>query len=111
MDYRNEMLRTLNNNDGSFDETEYLINATLGLVGESGEVADILKKYMFQGHTLDKQKLVNELGDVRFYLELACYAIGVTLNDIEEANSKKLRKRYPNGFDAALSQNRDDTHG
>ena len=110
MDYRKEMLRTMNT-DGNFDQESFIINAVLGLTGEAGEVADHVKKWMFQGHDLDTDKIVKELGDIRYYLELACYAMGVTIEQVEQANSDKLRKRYPNGFSPEASQNRVDTHG
>lgn len=108
MDYRKEMLRTMNH-DGNFDQESFIINATLGLTGEAGEVSDHVKKWLFQGHELDTKKLINELGDIRYYLELACYALGVTMEQVEQANSEKLRKRYPNGFSPEASLARVDT--
>lgn len=104
------MLRTFNT-DGGFDQESYIINAALGLTGESGEFADQIKKWLFQDHPLDNAKLINELGDIRFYLELACYAIGVSLEEVEKQNSAKLRKRYPNGFTTEASQARVDVDG
>ena len=102
MDYRKEMLRTLNN-DGNFDQESFVINAALGLTGETGEFADHVKKWLFHGHELDKDKIIKELGDIRYYLELACYSMGVTIEEIETKNSEKLRKRYPNGFSTEAS--------
>ena len=37
-------------------------NGCLGLAGESGEVCDILKKHLFQGHGLDGDSVIDELG-------------------------------------------------
>jgi NTP pyrophosphatase (non-canonical NTP hydrolase) len=75
-----------------------LINSVLGLCGESGEVADLIKKKEFQGHPLDREKLVEELGDVLWYLSEAARAIDSNLAEIARANIEKLRKRYPDGF-------------
>lgn len=48
----------------------------MGLAGEAGEVADLLKKVLFHDRELDRDKLIQELGDVRWYLECLCYANG-----------------------------------
>ncbi len=83
-----------------------LINGCLGLAGEAGEVCDIVKKYMFQGHNLETQKIVDELSDVLWYVALTAQSIGCNLDSIMEHNINKLKKRYPNGFEAERSINR-----
>lgn len=95
--------RTANKDLKPFDQ---LRNAVYGLNGESGEVIDVLKKHEFQGHTLSQEKMIDELGDVAWYLALACTALGVTLADVLEHNVAKLRIRYPQGFDPDKSVNR-----
>lgn len=68
-----------------------LAHAVLGLCGEAGEVANEFKKqYMYNGGKLDTARLVDELGDVRWYLELACIQLGIDVSDLEAANTKKL---------------------
>ncbi len=81
-------------------------NGCLGLAGESGECCDLLKKYLFQGHELEKQRLTEELGDVLWYAAELASGLGMTLSDIAEANIKKLKSRYPDGFDVSRSLNR-----
>lgn len=83
-----------------------IVNGVLGLCGESGECADMIKKHMFQGHELDKEHLAKELGDVAWYLAVSAYAIGYDLETIMQMNVDKLRNRYPDGFDSNLSQHR-----
>lgn len=83
---------------------EYL----MGLSGESGEAIDILKKHMFQGHSIDVKDLALELGDVAWYLAMAANALGYSLSDIFRMNIEKLIKRYPEGFDPERSVNRDE---
>jgi NTP pyrophosphatase (non-canonical NTP hydrolase) len=75
-----------------------LLNGALGLAGETGEVVDHIKKYFFQGHTLDKNLLVKELGDVCWYIAILAKALNVDLETIMVCNIDKLKKRYPNGF-------------
>jgi NTP pyrophosphatase (non-canonical NTP hydrolase) len=78
----------------------------MGLNGEAGECIDILKKALFQGHDLDKERLAGELGDVAWYLAVSADAIGYDLETIFKKNIEKLNKRYPNGFDAEKSVHR-----
>jgi len=84
-----------------------LVNAALGLSGEAGEVADLLKKYLFQGHAMDRDRILEEVGDVLWYCALACTALDEDLSAVAEANIDKLRQRYPNGFSEYRSTHRD----
>lgn len=90
------------------DRLDMLVNGAMGLSGESGEVIDIIKKVLFQGHTLDSEHshLIEELGDVAWYLALAATAIGYDLDTIFEMNIEKLKKRYPDGFSKEKSIHR-----
>ena len=85
-----------------------IINGALGLNGEAGEVADIIKKHLFQGHELDKDKIAYEIGDVLWYCAVLAKGIGHSLDTIADMNIDKLKKRYPNGFLAEASINRKD---
>ena len=86
---------------------DHLLNGVLGLVGESGEIADLIKKNRMQGHTLDIEHIVKELGDVCWYIAETASAIGCDMETIMKMNIEKLRKRYPDGFDSERSQNRE----
>lgn len=105
-DYQKAALRTVNK--GKLSDTELLTNGVLGLSGESGECADIVKKHLFQGHELDTEKLANELGDVAWYLAVTAEAIGLNLEIVLQMNVDKLRKRYPDGFSADRSIHREE---
>ena len=89
------------------EKREMLINGAMGLCGESGEVIDILKKHLFHGHELDREHLLEELGDVAWYLNEAAYALDSSLEEIFDRNIAKLKKRYPDGFDKNRSINRE----
>lgn len=83
-------------------------NACLGLAGECGEVCDTLKKHLYQGHEMDRAKLIEEAGDVCWYLAELATALGVPLEDIMTRNIDKLRRRYPDGFSAERSIHREE---
>lgn len=102
-EYQKEAMRSANPNGIN------LSNTALGLCGESGEVADMIKKHLHQGHELDKEHMAKELGDVAWYLALGATIIGYDLEDILQMNVDKLRARYPKGFDAQRSQHRENT--
>ena len=84
-----------------------LLNGVLGLSGETGEVADHVKKAVFHGHDLDVDHLAEELGDVAWYLAVTAHAIGYDLGDIFQRNIDKLAKRYPDGFSKERSLHRE----
>lgn len=90
---------------------DHILNGVMGLNGEAGECIDIVKKHLFQGHPLDTDKLVDELGDVLWYVAITADGIGVPLENIMQHNIDKLRKRYPEGFDAERSIHREGERG
>lgn len=82
-------------------------NFALGIAGEAGEVADYIKKVLYHGHPIDKDKLCKELGDVLWYVATLADTAGLTLEVVARANIDKLWARYPNGFSTERSINRD----
>ncbi len=90
----------------ALDQKETLINGVMGLCGESGEAIDIVKKWLAQGHELDREHLAKELGDVAWYLARTATAIGYDLDTILRMNLEKLQKRYPQGFSTENSLHR-----
>jgi NTP pyrophosphatase (non-canonical NTP hydrolase) len=83
-----------------------LMVAALGLAGEAGEFANLVKKMTAHGHSFDPEPLKDELGDVLWYLAEAATAAGLDLNEIAQENVEKLLKRYPKGFNQESSINR-----
>ena len=90
------------------DRRELLTLSALGIAGEAGEVVDIIKKVLYHAHALDTSALCTEMGDLLWYMTLLCETVGLTLDDVMQANVEKLRQRYPAGFDAQRSQQRAD---
>lgn len=103
-EYQKLAMTTLN---PELSEKDVLINGVMGLCGESGEAIDIVKKWLAQGHALDRETLAKELGDICWYLAETATALGLDLEDIMAANIEKLKKRYPEGFDSSRSVNRE----
>ena len=102
-EYQKAAMATLNL---ALDKKDVLINSVMGLCGESGEAIDIVKKWLMQGHELDKEHLVRELGDVAWYLAEAATALDIPLEAVFQGNLDKLRQRFPNGLDTGASVNR-----
>lgn len=102
-EYQKMALSTLN---PALGKQDVLINGVMGLCGESGEAIDIVKKHLAQGHPLDREGLIKELGDVAWYLAETAYALDVSLDEVFQRNIDKLKARYPEGFDARRSVER-----
>jgi len=107
-EYEIEVRRTAGPDVGDRDG---LILAGLGVAGESGEFADLVKKHIFHGHALNIDKACEELGDVLWYIARGARALGIPLSHIAEYNVVKLRKRYPDGFTQERSINRAENEG
>lgn len=88
--------------------TQHFMNGILGLAGEAGECCDIVKKHYYQDGREVKDKLLDELGDVMWYIAETAKAMGFTLEEIAAHNIEKLKKRYPEGFDAEKSLHREE---
>ena len=89
-------------------KNDLALNGVLGLCGEVGEVADHVKKHMFQGHELNTGHLIEELGDVCWYIAILAKGLGVDLETVLSMNIGKLKVRYPNGFEVDKSVNREE---
>lgn len=77
---------------------------TMGLAGEVGEFAEIIKKHFFHGKELNRIKALIELGDILWYLNFAAHLLGSSLEEVAKMNNVKLRHRYPNGFDVNIAK-------
>ncbi len=83
-----------------------LLLGAVGLAGEAGEVADIVKKHVFHGHELDRAHALEELGDILWYVAWTAAALGSSLSAVAEGNLRKLERRYPDGFSERASRER-----
>ena len=103
-EYQKLAMHTLNT---ALSKQEVLMDSALGLCGESGEVADLLKKHRMQGHPFDREKFAKELGDVAWYLAEAATALDMDLETILQMNLEKLKRRYPDSFNVEKSIHRE----
>ena len=83
-----------------------ILDGVMGLCGEAGECIDVVKKHMFLGHELDKQKLIDETSDCLWYLAAIASGLEISFEEIANHNLNKLKKRYPDGFEFDKSVNR-----
>ena len=74
-----------------------VLNGVLGLTGESGEFADIIKKWIFHQKELDIDHAKKELGDVMWYVAMICESFDWSLDEVMGMNIDKLIARYPIG--------------
>jgi len=98
-------------------EAEGLVNvprvltSAIGMLAESGEFTEIIKKCIFQGKPLTEAErfhMKRELGDILWYWIQGCIALDYTPDEVMDENIKKLEARYPNGFEVARSETREE---
>lgn len=84
-----------------------LMTSAIGMLAESGEFTEIMKKIFFQGKEMTEDNrfhMKRELGDVLWYWIQGCIALGYDPEEVMQENINKLEKRYPNGFEAIRSE-------
>lgn len=74
-----------------------------GLASEAGEVLGLLEKWLYFGHPLDRDKMVDEIGDCLWYIAQLCNTLHVKISDVMEANIAKLKTRFPEKFESHLA--------
>ncbi len=85
-----------------------LLHASIGMSGETGEIADIVKKSMMYGKKIDVQHLKEECGDVLWYMAIMLQELGSSFEEVMQMNVDKLAKRYPDGFTEKAALDRAD---
>ena len=103
-EYQEQARRTCPEYAGKDDK---LYHAIFGLCSEAGEAAGILQK-KYQGHKVDMEHLIRELGDCLWMISEACDALGTPMEQVAKINILKLLDRYPDGFSADNSLHRKD---
>lgn len=85
------------------DATDQLLHAVMGLTSESGELMTPIKAYRFYNKELDNENVIEELGDILWFVQLAATSRGVTLEEVARRNIAKLAKRYPEKYSDELA--------
>lgn len=70
------------------------MHAGLGTCGEAGELADAIKKEIVYGKPVDRSNIVEELGDIRFYMQAVQNLYGISEQEVLQMNANKLAERY-----------------
>lgn len=87
----------------------HMLHMAVGVAGEGGELLDAIKKHVIYNKNLDRANVVEELGDLEFYMEGLRERTGITREETLEHNYHKLmKKRYPNGYSDQAAQDRAD---
>ena len=105
-DYAEAAMRTAKRFVGGEHFLEYemdMLHAALGVSSDAGELVDAVKKHLIYGKPLDADNVVEEIGDVMWFCALMCRAINVSLEEVAQANIKKLAKRYPETYSDILA--------
>lgn len=89
------------------DGTKRLLHAGIGMATEAGEFLDALKKHIFYGKELDRVNLKEEMGDLFWYLAIACDELDVEFEPLMERNIAKLKARYGEKFSETKAEKRD----
>lgn len=102
-EYQELAKRTMN---GELPVYQQRLHALHGMSAEVGEIHSIHQK-VYQGHTPDSSKIMDEVGDLLWFIAEYCTCMGFSLEGVMERNIEKLKKRYPEGFDIDRSVNRE----
>jgi len=84
-------------------------HAIIGIADEAGELIKAMKKIKIYNQKPDNTNMIEEAGDIMWYLAIFAKALGVTFEDIWQANINKLKVRYPEQYTdyEAAEENRD----
>lgn len=83
-----------------------ILEAAFGLVGEVGELVDMIKKWIFHERPLNVEHAKRELGDALWYAAMICHCFGWDMDEIMQINIDKLKVRFPDGFTPEAANNR-----
>lgn len=81
----------------------HLLHMAVGVSGESGELLDAIKKHCVYQKQINMDNVIEEAGDILFYLTGLLNDLNISLEDCIIANISKLSKRYPNGYSNAAA--------
>jgi NTP pyrophosphatase (non-canonical NTP hydrolase) len=86
----------------------HLLHMSVGISGESGELLDAIKKHVIYNKPIDLENVIEELGDLEFYMEGLRQGLGISREETIDANIAKLGVRYAQGYSDKAAQERAD---
>ena len=105
--YLKESERTQSKEFKFTKEDGEVLHAVMGIVTEAGELMDACKRKGFYGKPMDIPNVIEEMGDLMWYMAILCRKLNVSLEEVMDLNIQKLKKRYPNNFNSEDALNRD----
>lgn len=91
--------------NSKLSKSELIANFALGLVCEAGEAGDVVKKHLFHGDPLNREKVILELGDVMFYWTALAQQLDIDTDEVLQKNIEKLRNRHKGkAFDSEVQR-------
>lgn len=90
------------------NQIEDVLHAAVGISGEAGELIDSIKKTWIYNKPLDRENIVEELGDLNWYIQHLQNVLGITDEEIMAHNTQKLNVRYAKGYSDKAAQERAD---
>ncbi len=94
--------------DSLTPEKVQLLHMAVGIAGEAGELLDAIKKHVFYESEIDRTNIIEDLGDLEFYMEGVRQEMKLSRETTLKANIAKLNIRYENGFSNEAAQERAD---
>ena len=88
-----------------------MLHMALGIAGETGELVDAVKKHVMYEKEIDRENVIEELGDLEFYMEGLRQILAIDRKETLEANYDKLKVRYKTGYSNKAAQLRADKNG
>lgn len=108
-EYKEMVIRT---EVGTLRDHSKIVHALVGMNGEAGECVDIIKKTLFQGHSLDRDHLLSELGDVCWYTMLLISELNLELKPIfDETTHHRILNPFCEAWDGSDKEYIDNTYG
>lgn len=92
--YQHQIKRTMDYSVWCDERLKMLI---MGISGEAGEVSELFKKYLYHGKTITKEDIINETGDLFWYIANMLNEFDITIDEVFKYNIEKLYNRYPDG--------------
>lgn len=107
--YQDEVMSNFKPQRELTKEEAGVIDWTLGIAGEAGEIIDIIQHHIYHGQPFDRMELAKEIGDCLWYLTALCEELGMRVEDCMELNVAKLRYRHNGSFSFETSANKAQT--
>jgi NTP pyrophosphatase (non-canonical NTP hydrolase) len=105
-EYQKKVLKNFKPRRDLTSKESAILDWTLGIAGEAGEIIDEIQHIIFHKQNRDIMELAKEIGDCFWYLTALCAELGISIEDILELNVAKLNYRHGGHFTYDTSVNK-----